>query len=288
MRHPLRITLSTLLLCAGLLTSSGVITGCTYNPATGRNQLLWLSTEQQIALGTEAKPELVQEYGGEAVSPELRAYVTEVGMKLVAHVEPEYADLPWEFTVLESDVINAFALPGGKVFMSRGLMDLLKTEAELAGVLGHEVGHVTAQHINERISQSMVVQGIAIGASVGASNSDGWEQVIPVVVGVGGQGYLLSFGRSQESESDRQGVKYMTRAGYNPVGMMGVLQVLKAASEGNSTPEFLSTHPHPETRIDTVQKLLAGEYAYTQNNPDFMIGAEEYQRRAGPYLKKPQ
>ncbi len=262
------------------------IGGCTYNSATGRNQFLLLSTEEEIALGAEAKPELVQEYGGESPSPELRAYVTEVGMALASHVEPDYADLPWEFTVLESDVINAFALPGGKVFISRGLMDLLSTEAELAGVLGHEIGHVTSQHIDERISQAMVIQGVAIGASAATRNSGAWESVVPVIVGLGGQGYLLKFGRDQEAESDKQGVKYMTAAGYDPAGMMGVLEVLRTASEGNSTPEFLSTHPHPETRIKTVKSLLDGPYAYTQNNPDFKQKREEYQRRAGPYLHK--
>lgn len=289
MRHHFRSLMLTTLLLAVSLGSSTLLTGCTYNPATGRRQLLWMSTEQQIALGTEAQPELIAEYGGESKSPELSAYVDEVGQKLVAQVEAEYKDLPWEFTVLESDVINAFALPGGKVFISRGLMDLLENEAELAGVLGHEVGHVTSQHINERISQAMVVQGIAIGASAATSNSSGWEAAIPVVVGLGGQGYLLKFGRDQEAESDTQGVKYMTAAGYNPIGMLGVLEVLEAASKGNKSPEFLSTHPHPETRIKTVKALLASQkYAYTQNNPDFLIGVEEYARRAGPYLKKPQ
>lgn len=286
LKHIRSITFS-LVLAAGLVAGPALLTGCTYNPATGRRQLLWMSTEQQIALGTEAKPELTQEYGGESKSPELRAYVTEVGNKLVKQVEPEYADLPWEFTVLESDVINAFALPGGKVFISRGLMDLLENEAELAGVLGHEVGHVTSQHINERMSQAMIVQGIAIGASVGASGDDsGWGAVIPLVVGVGGQGYLLKFGRDQESESDKQGVKYMTRAGYDPAGMMGVLNVLLKASEGNTTPEFLSTHPHPETRIATVKALLKGDYAYTQKNPDFKLYPGEYTRRAVPYLHR--
>jgi predicted Zn-dependent protease len=286
--HPkLRTLTLTLIFASGLAMSAGsLLSGCTHNPATGRNQFLLLSTEEEIALGTEAQPELIQEYGGQARSPELRTYVSEIGHKLAAHVEPQYADLPWEFTVLESDVINAFALPGGKVFISRGLMDLLSDEAELAGVLGHEIGHVTAQHIDERISQAMVIQGGAVLASEATRGSGGWESVIPVVVGLGGQGYLLKFGRDQESEADVQGVKYMSAAGYDPAGMMGVLDVLREASQGNATPEFLSTHPHPETRIETVKSLLSGQYAYTQNNPDFTRAEAEYQRRAGPYLEK--
>ena len=274
---------------ASLITAGGAISaaslgGCTHNPATGRSQFLLLSTEEEIALGTEAQPELIQEYGGEAKSPELRAYVSEDGNKLAAHVEQQYADLPWEFTVLESDVINAFALPGGKVFISKGLMNLLSNEAELAGVLGHEIGHVTAQHINERVTQALMVQGGVAIAGEATRGSGGWESVIPVVVGIGGQGYLLKFGRNQESESDEQGLKYMTAAGYDPAGMMGVLEVLRQASQGSAPPEFLSTHPHPETRIETVQALLAGPYAYTQGNPDFTLAEAAYQRRAGPHL----
>ena len=285
MRRTWRTLTCVLVLLGGHVLATGLLGGCSTNPATGKSQLLLLSTEEEVALGTEAKPELVQEYGGESRSPELRAYVTEVGQKLVKQVEPEYTDLPWEFTVLESDVINAFALPGGKVFISRGLMDLLDSEAELAGVLGHEIGHVTGKHINERISQAMVIQGGAVIASE-ATSGGSWGSVVPLLVGVGGQGYLLSFGRGQESQSDELGVKYMTKAGYNPAGMMGVLEVLLEASKGSSTPEFLSTHPHPETRIETVKKLLAGPYAYTQNNPDFGLGELEYRSRAMPHLKR--
>jgi predicted Zn-dependent protease len=119
--------------------------GCRYNPATGRSQLLLMSSEDAIALGTESKPALILEYGGEVESAQLRSYVSLVGHSLASLTEADYPQLPWEFTVLDSDVINAFALPGGKVFASRGLLARLDSEAQMAGVLGHEVGHVTAQ-----------------------------------------------------------------------------------------------------------------------------------------------
>jgi len=260
------------------------LAGCSTNPATGRSQLVTMSTQQEIALGTEAKPQLTQEYGGEVSSPQLREYVRGVGMKLAQHTEADGPSLPWEFIVLESDVINAFALPGGKVFITRGLLQRFDNEAQVAGVLGHEIGHVTAQHGDERISQaSLITLGAGI-ADVATRDSGGWAQVVPLVVGAGGQGYLLKFGRSQESEADTLGVKYMTRAGYDPHGMLEVLAVLKAAAQGGQPPEFLSTHPHPQTRIETVTRLLEGPYRDTQNNPAFGTFPERFQQGAKPHL----
>jgi predicted Zn-dependent protease len=270
-----------------LLVLFVVAAGCRYNPATGRSQLLLISAEDAIALGAESKPALMQEYGGEVESAELRSYVSLVGHSMAALTEAEYPALPWEFTVLDSDVVNAFALPGGKVFATRGLLTKLDSEAQLAGVLGHEVGHVTAQHVNERISQQMVVAGIVIGSAVAAGQSDDdWVRVgVPLIVGAAGTGYLLSYNRNQEQEADEQGVKYMTSAGYDPYGMLAVLQVLAdEAGEGVRPPEFLSTHPHPETRMKTVRNLLDGPYKYTQRNPDFRKYRHRYEREARPFL----
>ena len=262
-------------------------TGCTTNPATGRKQLNLLSAEEEVAMGEQAMPELVQEYGGEVQSPQLRAYVTDVGRRLAAHTEEDLPDLLWEFTLLESDVINAFALPGGKVFITRGLLARFTNEAQLAGVLGHEVGHVTAQHIDERISRAMGVEILAQVAAAAVGNQSAWAQAVPMVVGVGGQGYLLKFGRDQERESDILGMRYMVQAGYDPHGMLEVMEVLAEASQGNSPPEFLSTHPHPKTRIETIMELLEGEYAYTRNNPEFRNYSGRFERDALPYLTRP-
>jgi predicted Zn-dependent protease len=258
--------------------------GCTTNPATGRSQFVTMTTHQEIALGTEAMPALTKEYGGEVASPQLREYVRGVGLKLAQHTEAEGPSLPWEFTVLDSDVINAFALPGGKVFISRGLLEKFENEAQVAGVLGHEIGHVTAQHTDERVTQaSLIAFGTGL-AGVATRDSGGWAQAVPLIVGAGGQGYLLTFSRSQESEADTLGLKYMTRAGYDPHGMLEVLGVLRDASEGGQPPEFLSTHPHPETRIDTVTKLLQGPYRDTQNNPAYQKFPERFEQGAKPFL----
>lgn len=265
---------------AGAILGLGLSLGaCSVNPTTGRSQFNMLSMDQEIAMGEEAKSSLTTEYGGTVESAQLNEYVARIGRALAAQTEADYPSLPWEFTLLDSDVINAFALPGGKVFMSRGLAEKLTTEAELAAVLGHEVGHVTARHSGQRVSQSMVVNGLIIGAGVAASQSDSDVAKIgvPLLVGAGGQGYLLKFNRSQELEADALGVRYMVKVGYDPLGARMVQEVLAREGGKGSQPEFLSTHPYPESRIEQINQMLKGEYAYTQNNPDYKLFPERYQ-----------
>lgn len=265
-----------------LLAVAVIAGGCETNPATGDSQFIVVSAADTTQMGVEAKPELIKEYGGEVQSPELRRYIEQVGKRLARHVEGEYKDTPWEFITLDSDVINAFALPGGKVFMSRGLLQELKNEAGVAGVLGHEIGHVTGRHVDERISQSMVVQGLAsVG---GAFGGEGLASIIPTVIGGVGQGYLLKFGRDQESQADELGLKYMTRAGYDPMGMADVMKVLIAASEGNSNWEILSTHPDPKNRLEAIMQRIEKDYAHTQNNPEYKKFENRFERGAAPHL----
>lgn len=271
------MTLRRAVVSAVALAMAMVFAGCETNPATGRSQLNFFSLEQEVRLGTEAMAQLTAQYGGRVGSPALSGFVTTMGMTLASEVEEPYRDLPWEFTLLDSDVINAFALPGGKVFVSRGLAVKLTDEAQLAGVVGHEIGHVTARHGGERISHTLLVQGIMIGAASAAGESDTqWvKDAVPLLVGVGGQGYLLSFSRDQELEADKLGMRYMVRQGYDPSAMIDVMETLAREGGGNSQPEFLSTHPYPETRIKKIKKRLENEYAFTQGNPDY----KRYQRR---------
>ncbi len=257
--HPARFLALLTLLAAFLLPA------CVTNPATGKRQLNVLSRDEEIALGTEASQELIPQYGGAYPDQSVQAYVDEIGARLAQHVELEYADLPWEFTLLDSDVINAFALPGGKVFITRGLAARFENEAQLAGVLGHEIGHVTAEHIDKRVAnQTILAAGVGVtGLIIGQSTDEQWLQAaVPVVVGGVGQGFLLKFSRDEESESDRLGLRYMVRAGYNPRGQLGVMQVLNEASQGQARGiEILSTHPLPQTRIDRIRRLLDEQYA---------------------------
>ncbi|MCX5691541.1 MAG: M48 family metalloprotease, partial [Planctomycetota bacterium] len=203
--------------------------GCETNTATGKRQFVMLDRTAEIKMGVDASPQMVQENGGELKNPELNAYVTEVGSKMAATTEGQNPSLPWKFTILDSDIINAFALPGGQVFISRGLMQQMTNEAQLAGVLGHEIGHVTARHINDRMVDT---QWTSIGTSVasavlteGVGGTVG--QVAPKVLEMGGQTLVLRFGRGQELEADALGMRYMSNVKYNPTGQRQVMEILE-------------------------------------------------------------
>ncbi|MFG0250082.1 MAG: M48 family metalloprotease [Phycisphaeraceae bacterium JB051] len=263
-----------------ILGAMMVLTGCSVNPATGQRQLNAISTSQEISMGAEAAPQFTQSYGGQVPSANVRNYVTEMGNKLVNVCERP--DLPWEFTIVDSSVLNAFALPGGKVFLSRGLAEKLTNEAQLAGVIGHEIGHVTAQHIGQQMTRAMIIQGIGIGLAVAGEQTDNETlKVLGVGATAGGTVYMLKFGRDQESQADELGVRYMTKVGYNPMGQVQVMQVLKEASGGSSQMEILSTHPLPQTRIERLNQLISEQYpsALSSSNDMYKFNASSYQSR---------
>lgn len=266
--------------------------GCQTNAATGKSSLMLLSREEEAQLGAEAAPQFTAEFGGKVESAELSSYVNEIGQKMAQHTESYFPTIEWEFTLLNSPVVNAFALPGGKVFFSRGLAEKLNNEAEMAGVLGHEIGHVTAQHGNQRISQQQIFNvGLAIGAvAVGVSDPDSkFHQIgqygIPALA-IGGNVVLLKYGRDQELEADRLGMRYMTKVGYDPKGQLQVMQLLQELSKGSSTPAILSTHPDPAARVQQIENLLGSEYASTQNNKDYQLYPERYQKNFLSVIKK--
>lgn len=268
-----------------LLLVFGAVAGCSVNPATGRTQFNILSTSTEINMGLEAKPQVTEQYGGEVKDPALQKYVTGIGMKLASFTEGEGPSYPWSFTVLDSDVVNAFALPGGQVFITRGLLGRLSNEAQLAGVLGHEIGHAVAQHGDEKISRQLILAGVVAGTAVATSNSDdkAVKEGVPLLVGAAGQGFLLSYDRSQELEADMLGVRYMVKAGYNPMGQIQVMKVLASLSSVRQ-PEILSTHPHPEKRVTKLEKLIHDKYAFTQNNPNYGFYEERFRRSVPAYI----
>ena len=259
-----------------VLLSLAVGAGCSTNPATGKMQLNFISENKEIALGVEAQPQFLQENGGEVPSPRTLGYVKRIGHRL-AEVS-ERPQLPWEFHVLDSAQINAFALPGGKVFISRGLMSRMTNEAQLAGVLGHEVGHVTAQHVSTRMSRAIGLQVglVAVGAAASVSN-DRWLQVLGVGGSAVGGAYLLKFGRDQESQSDELGVRYMTRLGYDPRAQIDVMQILKEASGGGHGSEFFATHPLPDTRIKRLQKHITEAFPDVTGR-QWRLGEEDFRQ----------
>ncbi|MEH6681882.1 MAG: M48 family metalloprotease [Sediminicola sp.] len=219
------------------------------NPYTGRQQNINMSTEEEIAIGLQTAPEMAQQHGGLYPDEGAQALVDAVGNKLVANSVARETPYRYEFHLLADDrTINAFALPGGQVFITYALFQQLN-EAQLAGVLGHEIGHVIGRHSAERIADSNFWQTVSMGASVGADAGD--------IVGSIGQNTLLKNGRGDELESDDLGVLFMIKAGYDPYEMIKVMEILKAAAGPNRVPEFQSTHPDPENRIQKIQEAIA-------------------------------
>jgi predicted Zn-dependent protease len=276
-------------LCTRLVVLAGIAlgailpaTGCTTNPTTGRKQFLGLSKSEEIQIGMTGKPEMLKEYGGEVAKAELRTYVTEVGVKLASTVgqdDPSMSDLPWEFSLLNSDVANAFALPGGKVFMSRGLAQKMTNEAQLAAVLGHEIGHVTARHTSERYGQALGAQaGLGVfSVLLGSSGVQGGADIANSAGQIAGLA-LLKYSRDQESEADSLGMRYMTRIGYNPRGAYEVMQILASLSPGRQS-SITDTHPDPAKRARDVEREIGEKYAFTQNNTQYRMGDQEFKTR---------
>jgi len=264
---------------------AGLLAACTVNPATGRRSFTLLTWDEEKQLGAEAAPQFTEQFGGEIVNAEINAYIDGVGTHLAEMVEAGVPALEWEFTLLDSDVINAFALPGGKIFITRGLATKLENEAQIAGVLGHEIGHVTARHGNQRISKDLVFNaGLAAGAiAVGMADEDSdfrkYGEVAVPALAIGGNVVLLKYGRDQELEADALGMRYMTRCRYDPRGQLQVMQILAREAGTGRQLEFFSTHPHPESRIDRIRDLLAGEYAHTQGNPEYKLYEDRYRQQ---------
>lgn len=278
--RPLQL-LAGLVLLMSLLT----LTACSVNPATGQRQFNMVSQGQEISLGQQAEPEFLAQYGGDVPSPQVAQHVSALGAELAKH--SERADLPWSFHVVNSPVINAFALPGGKVFVSRGLLEKMSNEAQLAGVLGHEIGHVTAQHIGQQMTRQMGVQ--AVGAAIGIAGqqtNNQYLQVLGVGAQAGGGLYLLKFGRDQESQADELGMRYMTRLGYSPLGQLQVMQILKAEMGSAAGAEILSTHPLPDTRIQRVQAIIKSTYPDAANTSAYRLDPETYKRQVLDPLSK--
>lgn len=221
-----------------------------YNPITGETQYVSLSPEQEIALGLQSAPQMIREYGGMYPHNESQNIVDQIGFNLV---EKSVArDTPWqfEFTVLDApDTINAFALPGGQVFITSGLLFELETEDMIAAVLSHEIVHVLARHSSQHIAKNDLTNGL-VGA-VGVASGDASAAQTAAVIG---QLVNMKYGREDEIESDTLGICLMIDAGYDPQAMIEVMQILAAAGGGARQPEFFSTHPNPENRIESIRQ----------------------------------
>lgn len=219
------------------------------NPYTGRTQTISMTADKEIAIGLQSAPQIAQEYGGLYSNNEYQSLIDNVGNKLVNNSVAKNTPYKYEFHLLaDPNTINAFALPGGQIFITYALFSKLENEDQLAGVLGHEIGHVIGRHSAERIAESEYWQGLITAGNVGAD--------IGNVIGGIGQNTLLTNGRDDELESDDLGVLFMLKSGYNPEEMIDVMEILKAASGPNRLPEFKSTHPDPENRIEKIKEAI--------------------------------
>jgi predicted Zn-dependent protease len=229
-----------------------IAAACAVNPATGRRELMLVSESQEIQMGREADPQVSATYGL-VDNPALQSYVSDLGRRLAA--TSERPGLPWSYKVVDDPIVNAFALPGGFIYVTRGILAYFNSEAELAGVLGHETGHVTARHSASQMSNQQLQQA---GLMVGMIVSERFREYGGVAA-AGLQILNLSYSRGDESEADRLGLRYITGVGYDPDAMIGVFQMLAEVGGGGEgrLPEWQLTHPYPENREAQMRAIIA-------------------------------
>ncbi len=255
-KHP------TLLILASMLS---LLIGCATNPITGETELMLLSEDQDVELGKTYAPEIEKQLGGKIPDPALQDYINAIGQKIarVSHNQ----NFKYQFVALQDKTVNAFALPGGYVYITKGMLQNLTTESQLAAILAHEVVHIVARDIANAMSKQ-----IGMELLLSAVTSEQTSQSLLTVAQLGGQIISLRFSRQDEREADLGGVEYMVAAGYNPYGMAEAMQMLTEQSKSRPI-EFLSTHPSPENRVAYIRKKIAPPQSSLQNA---IIGKEQY------------
>lgn len=236
-----------------LLAASLWATGCSTNPATGKRQVAFIGEEQEVAMGRAADQQVAESLGLYD-DAELQQYVNRLGQQLAR--ESERPNLPWTFRVVDDPVVNAFALPGGYIYVTRGLLSYLSTEAELVSVLGHEIGHVTGRHSVEQMSKQQLAQIGMIAGMVLQPELANYSELAQTGLGL----MFLKYGRDDEREADDLGLRYMVRENYDPREMPDVFATLGRASQQQGAgriPGWLSSHPAPEERIQRIQEQIA-------------------------------
>lgn len=244
-----------------------VLAGCSENPATGENELVLISKQEEIRIGSEAAPDFEKEFGGRVKNDRLQDYVSRIGRTVAAKSERE---MPYEFALLRSETPNAFALPGGSIYVTAGLMSRMTNERQLAAVLGHEVGHVAARHSVQQLQQQM---GASVLIQLAGAAAGEKEKIAETAASVAANMALMSYSRDDEREADRLGIRYMEKADFNPWGMVELLTVLKSLSEREpgSVESWFQTHPLTSERIERAEELIREQYEdgrWRRDNPD--------------------
>jgi predicted Zn-dependent protease len=234
-----------------------------FNPVTQEVQHIDMTTDQEIALGLQARPEMAAQFGGLSPDQTAQERLSRIGERLIARSSAEQADYPFEFHLLaDADTINAFALPGGQVFLTTGLYEKLATDGEVACTLAHEIGHVVARHGAEHMAKARLTEGLTGAAVIAAYDPDRPSTMrTAAVAAMIGQLVTLRYGRADEIESDTLGVRFSIEAGYDPRAMIRVMEVLAEAGRGRAEPpEFFSTHPNPDRRIERIQAAITEQF----------------------------
>lgn len=269
-----------------LIALFGLVSYCANtvkNPVTGENQRVQLSVQQEVTLGLQARQQMAAQHGGLYPDKALQQYIDRVGEKVVRQSNAAKLPYPYEFHLLrDPKTINAFALPGGQVFITAALLQRLSSEAQLAGVLGHEVGHVVGRHGAEHLAKQQLGQSLV--TAVGVASSDDRGQNAAVLAQAVNQLVSLRYGREDELESDRLGFEFMTAAGYDPRGIVELMKILESARQGGQQPEFFSSHPNPGNRIEQLQQLI--KKTYPQGVPAALqAGREPFAQTIRPRLQ---
>lgn len=262
----------TLLLCLSL--STVLLQNCARNPVTGKRQVVLMSEAQEIAMGQEADPQIVAQFGLYD-DKSLQQFITEKGNQMV--VKSHRPNIKYEFKILDSDVLNAFAVPGGYVYFTRGIMAHFNNEAQFAGVLGHETGHITARHTVTQQRNATLGQFGVIAGAIAIPEFGQYAQTASQGLGL----LFLKFGRDAERQADKLGVEYSSLIGYDAKQMADFFKTLERQSEGNesaSLPVFLSSHPDPGDRYTAVNKL-AVEWKQKLNLTDPIVNRNTYLQR---------
>ena len=255
-------------LAAGTLAAvSALIYGCVTNPITGQSQFSFVGKSQLLALAREAVPSQFSADYGVVNDPALNAYVSQVGRKLVATLKPTdvvYQDMPFSFQVVNAVYVNAYAFPDGTIAVTRGMIAEIENEAQLAAVLGHEIAHVNCGHTAAAISKSTLYDALVSGtAGYLAGKGSSWADLAGTAGQLGSAVVLASYSRAQERQADQGGMEYMVRAGYDPQGMVGLMQLLVRLSGANPSAleQMFSTHPMSAERLQAAQERARTQYA---------------------------
>ncbi len=256
-----------------LILSVILFTGCSINPVTGKTQLTLMTQPQAVDIGLKYAPELEKELAGPIEDPALQAYVTSVGNKIAAiSHKPE---MGYHFIAVNDDSVNAMALPDGHIFITKGMLKLMTSEAQLAGVLAHESVHVNAEHTMQAMSKQ-----IGIDLLISAVTGEETSALVVTAAQMAGQITQLKYSRDNEYEADNYGMEYMVKAGYHPKGMLRVMEILENLSKSRSI-EFLASHPSPANRLEYLEQK-----AQSFNTTGLIVGTDAYAKNVLSKLPK--